>query len=138
MAETREGGCLCGNIRYSIAGDPMGFMICHCRDCQQSTGSDHAPVVLVARAQFSLLKGTPKAYAVTAESGNTLSREFCPDCGSPLFSEIKENDAIWIIKATSLDDCDDLKPGAAIWTDSAPAWSTMPEGIPAYGKMPTG
>lgn len=138
MAETREGGCLCGNIRYSVAGDPLGFLVCHCRDCQLTSGSDHAAVIMVARNQFSLLKGTPKAYSVTADSGNTLSREFCPDCGSPLFSEIKGNEGIWMIKALSLDDSSDLKPAMAIWTDSAPEWTVLPEDVNAFAKMPTG
>ena len=51
----REGGCLCGAVRYEIDGEPAknlngsaSVAICHCRACQRSAG---AP--LVAWAAFN-------------------------------------------------------------------------------------
>ncbi len=34
-----EGGCHCGAIRYRIEGPPPESGYCHCRDCQQTSGS---------------------------------------------------------------------------------------------------
>ena len=45
MALHLEGGCLCGDIRYKVAGELHPDdrpSLCHCRTCQQATG---APVV---------------------------------------------------------------------------------------------
>ena len=36
---TREGGCLCGAVRYRVKNDPMRGGVCHCRSCQRRTGS---------------------------------------------------------------------------------------------------
>ena len=43
-----EGGCLCGALRYRVAGDPRRTTICHCTDCQRRTGTAFA---LLASAQ---------------------------------------------------------------------------------------
>ncbi|MEI9901575.1 MAG: GFA family protein [Hyphomicrobium sp.] len=32
-------------------------------------------------------KGETRSYAVTADSGNTITRHFCPTCGSRLYIE---------------------------------------------------
>ena len=34
-----EGGCACGDIRYSLTNAPMIVHACHCRDCQKVTGA---------------------------------------------------------------------------------------------------
>ncbi len=33
-----EGGCLCGNIRYSGEADPLLTVICNCKNCQKTSG----------------------------------------------------------------------------------------------------
>ena len=46
------GGCACGAIRYTCAGAPRDMGNCHCRDCQQATGSAYLPCVLVNDCRF--------------------------------------------------------------------------------------
>ena len=33
-----EGGCLCGQLRYSTDADPIFTGACHCKNCQKLTG----------------------------------------------------------------------------------------------------
>ena len=40
-----EGGCLCGKVRYSADVDPTFVAVCHCKNCQKSTGSAFSVVV---------------------------------------------------------------------------------------------
>ncbi|MDP2125393.1 MAG: GFA family protein, partial [Parvibaculum sp.] len=55
-------------------------------------------------------------------SGNTVERQFCATCGSPIFSMLSANKAIAIIKAGTLDDTSDLQPASEVWCDSAQSW----------------
>ena len=36
--ETLDGGCLCGAIRYRLAGPTLFVSQCACKDCQKATG----------------------------------------------------------------------------------------------------
>ena len=36
---TRTGSCLCGQVRYSLDGEPFLTGVCHCADCRKESGS---------------------------------------------------------------------------------------------------
>ena len=42
MTKTITGGCLCGNIRYSVSQPIEKIIACHCTHCQKASGSDAA------------------------------------------------------------------------------------------------
>ena len=80
---------------------------CHCRDYQRASGSAFAAVLIVPASPFSLTKGTPIYYAVTADSGNTMSRGFCRECGSPVVithRRITPGPEVMVVYAASFDD----------------------------------
>jgi len=37
--QVRNGGCLCGAVRYVLRGDLQAVAICHCTHCQRQSGS---------------------------------------------------------------------------------------------------
>jgi hypothetical protein len=81
MSMSFSGGCLCGAVRYECFAAPMRSFKCHCRDCQRTSGSAFLPGMVVPADALKLIRGEPKYYAVTADSGHTVSRGFCPECG---------------------------------------------------------
>ena len=81
-----DGGCHCGNITYVAEIDPDRVRICHCADCQNSTGSAYRVNVPAARDAFELRGGKPRIYVKTAESGSRRAQGFCPECGTPIYS----------------------------------------------------
>ena len=81
-----HGACHCGYIRVEGEADPEKTTVCHCTDCQVSTGSAFRVNVPVPGATFRIT-GQPATYLkTTAESGNPRLQAFCPRCGSPIYS----------------------------------------------------
>ena len=76
-----DGQCHCGNISYEAEVDPATARICHCTDCQVLSGTAFRTVVSAKDENFTLLRGNPKTYIKTAESGAKREQAFCPDCG---------------------------------------------------------
>lgn len=135
MSVPFQGGCRCGAIRYEVTAEPLAVVDCHCRDCQYASGGSHATVVVVPREAFRLLQGTAKAHALTADSGNTIIRHFCPDCGTPLFGE-SSGSPRWALRAASLDDPSGLTVKAAIFVKSAQPWAHIPAELPKFETVP--
>ena len=135
MSVPFTGGCACGAIRYECSAEPLISLNCHCRDCQRISGSAHTSNLGVSKDAFKLTKGQPKFYEFTADSGNRISRGFCPECGSPLFSQSPARDFIGI-RASSLDDPSWHQPSMDIYTDSAQPWDYMNPELPKFPKMP--
>jgi len=131
-----EGGCRCGAVRYECTGEPMFAGHCHCRDCQYASGGAFSTVVLVPAAAFRVREGEPRRFDVVAESGSTVSRYFCPTCGTPLYSALGGRGPLVAVKAGSLDDPSWVRPAMEIWTDRAQPWAPHAEGLPRVPRNP--
>ena len=83
------------------------------------------------------ISGEPKVFHGKGESGRTVLRKFCGDCGSPILSEIPQDSFadMYFVKAGTLDDTSGLTPAAHLWTASAQDWFPFPEGAAKIGKQ---
>jgi len=86
MSEEMAGGCLCGGVRYAYTGEVGPAAYCHCADCRRCTGSAFNISVRLEACGFTITAGTPKGFTKAGDSGQELTRHFCPDCGSPIFT----------------------------------------------------
>jgi hypothetical protein len=126
MSETKihEGGCLCGAIRYRASGAPLRTSICHCSQCRRETGSALPAFVTWPRDRLEILKGKPAGIRLST----IATREFCRDCGSPLFwrGDTGPNITVYL---GSLDDAETMpKPSYQLWTERRVHWvPEMPE-----------
>ena len=135
MATPFTGGCMCGAVRYECAAEPAMTANCHCRDCQRATGGAYASVFLVPRNAVRIT-GEVKYYDVKGDSGNILSRGFCPTCGSRLFGKPAVVPDLMSIMLGSLDDPSSHKPAMDIYTASAQPWDYMNPELPKFPKLP--
>ncbi len=126
-----SGSCHCGYITYEGEADPEKASICHCTDCQTSTGSAFRTNIPVAAEHFRMSGGKPTDYVkTTAESGNPRVQAFCPRCGTPLYSTSPgDNPAAYIVRIGKLDQRDQLMPKSQNWFRSAQPWLTAIAGL---------
>lgn len=135
MAASFTGGCLCGAVRYECSADAMFMGNCHCRDCQKASGGAYGAEIGLPAAALKIT-GAVKYYDVKADSGNTLSRGFCPGCGARLFAKTSAMPDLAMIAAGSLDDPSQYEPTMDIFTASAPPWDHMNPALAKFPKMP--
>lgn len=134
---TVAGGCLCGNVRYTIDRETaLSAHHCHCRDCQQTTGSGGTTFVMVPDDGFAAVAGEPKFFAVTGTSGSKVTRGFCADCGCPLYSFVEVAPGMKFVKASSLEDSSWVQPVSSFWTSSCPPWGHVDETIDGSPQNP--
>lgn len=119
-----HGSCSCGSVTFEADADPDKVSICHCTDCQTSTGSAFRVNVRVPGATFKL-SGTPTIYIkTTADSGNPRAQAFCPRCGAPLYSTTPGDGVqpAYVVRVGVLRERGELEPKMQNWTRSARPW----------------
>ena len=130
------GSCLCGAIRYTIDADVKELRACHCTNCQKQSGAQGTVNALLPSAAFRLTQGTPKRFTAVADSGRTLHRYFCGDCGSGIYSQREANPEMVVVRAGTLDDAPDMKITGHIWTKSARNWAHIDAGSMQHPGQP--
>lgn len=113
------GGCLCGAIRYEVKSDPIRVAHCHCDDCRRATGSSFATNVFVKEDDLVILQGEPRRFQHIADSGSTMTKEFCGDCGSQLFGWGSRGQGVKGVKVGSIDDASFVRPTVEVFTSKA-------------------
>ncbi len=133
---TETGGCLCGQLRYEFDRSAVvSAHHCHCSDCQKSTGSGKATIVLVPDSAVQS-SGDIKTFTVEGSGGSHVTRCFCPHCGSPVLSFVEEMADLKFVKAGSLDDSSWVEIVSSFWQASARPWSPIAADVPAVPGNP--
>jgi hypothetical protein len=137
MSQDFTGGCLCGAVRYQSSISPQFVGHCHCVDCRKSSGTGHSTHLLVPEEAFTV-SGAVKFYDRPADSGNIVSRGFCPNCGSPVYSKNSAMQGVVFPRASSLDDPEIATPQMVVFASRAPSWDHVDPALPAFATMPEG
>lgn len=134
MKSVLTGGCLCGGVRYEYADEVGPANYCHCTDCRKCTGSAFNVGVRIDSRKFRIVKGNPRGFTKQGDSGNELTRHFCPECGSPLYTSSPRHSDFVYLKAGCLDDPALVRPTHQSWTSSMVPWATIGQGLTSYPK----
>ncbi|MBU6395395.1 MAG: GFA family protein [Sphingomonadales bacterium] len=77
------GSCLCGAVRFTVAGDLPPPDACHCSQCRKQTGHFLASTD-VLKTVLTIDQTEALAWFMSSEN---VRRGFCRTCGSTLFWE---------------------------------------------------
>ncbi|QQO12559.1 GFA family protein [Bradyrhizobium diazoefficiens] len=130
------GGCACRNVRYECMEEPIVQLMCHCRDCQRSTGTAFSAMMMVASDKFNYVHGLPTFYETIAESGRPIRRGFCGKCGSPISAHWPTRPQLLIVAVGSLDDPSLFGPTAETWLSRAWSWHPLHPRTAKFGEAP--
>ena len=86
------GSCLCGAVRFSVAGELKPPDACHCTQCRKQSGHYWASTD-VPRASVSIEGKDRLTWYAASEK---VRRGFCATCGSFLFWDPPHRDKIAI------------------------------------------
>ncbi len=125
-----DGNCHCGAIAYEADADPALAGICHCTDCQTLSGSPYRVTLPVPAEGFRLLRGAPKLYIKTADSGTKRAQAFCPDCGTPIYASALENPPTISLRWGAIRQRAQIAPRRQIWCASAAPFAMDLHGLP--------
>lgn len=78
-----KGSCHCGAVSYTVHGDIVSVVNCHCGLCRSLSGTAFASYVVVREPELSL-RGRDSLASYTATDKST--KHFCKVCGTPIFN----------------------------------------------------
>jgi len=137
MSKVHEGGCLCGEVRYSTTGNPVWTTICHCTFCQKLTGSAFLVEPIFKRGAVMLSGAATRTYDHSSDgSGKRVNVNFCGRCGTTLYLSFERFPGFLGVCAGTFDDPNWFERGPDtcrhIFTRSAQRGVVLPAGVPTF------
>jgi len=120
-----SGGCLCGAVRYEVAGPLRDVVECHCEMCRRT----HGHIGAYTAASKESLRITESRGLKWYASSSFARRGFCSECGGSLFWERTSGELISIAAGT-LDGPTGLRTTLQIFVASAGDYYPLRSDIP--------
>jgi len=130
----REGGCLCGRVRFTASGDPVVRAWCHCPSCRHAAG---APVVAWAMYPMDRVRFSAESLS-RYESSPGAVRGFCANCGTTLSFEGELIDGLIDLTIASFDDPAQMAPDVHIWGRHRLPWMPVEGAAVIFDGLPEG
>lgn len=118
---SRQGGCLCGAVRFRVAGDPSFSVICHCRSCRKASGAPSVAWLTFPLRHFALLRGALRDFA----SSPGVTRASCPICGTQITYKTEESPDSIDVATACLDEETAFPPTCETWLAHRLFWQPL-------------
>ena len=129
-----HGQCHCGALSYEADVEPGTVAICHCSDCQTFAGAPYRAMIRPDPASFEM-RGKPKQYLKTADSGRQRAQGFCGDCGSHLYAADPDGQNLSLRIGAIAERHELGDPVRQVWCDSALGWAFDLKDVPTAARQ---
>ena len=119
------GGCFCGAVRYSLSGAPVLVYVCHCHDCQPTSGSAYTLNIIVPAAALTFT-GPVETFTRTSKRGRETQHMACARCRVGFTGCDITRPDFMVLRAGTLDDASWAIPIAQTFVKSANPWAVIP------------
>ena len=127
--DEKTGGCLCGSVRFRIAGALRDVVFCHCGQCRRQTGHFYAATNVDDRA----IRVSGEEHVTWYAASEDAKRGFCSHCGSALFWKHRADSHVSVL-AGAFDQPSGLKPGYHIFVADKGDHYEIGDGLPQHAK----
>lgn len=129
------GGCQCGAVRYTLAGELPAAYACHCGECKKQSASAFSMSVAIETANLRWT-GAPAMFETVAFSGARKLCYFCAACGTRLWHRGSEDSGAASLKVGTLDDPAGIEPMGHLWVSKKQPGITIASDVPAFATQP--
>jgi hypothetical protein len=122
---TRQASCSCGQLRAICEGEPVRVSMCHCLACQKRTGSIFGVQARFPRDNVAT-HGRATTFRRKADSGNTVTFHFCPDCGATVYWQIDAQPDLTAVAVGAFADPNFPSPRFSVFESCRHGWAMSP------------
>lgn len=128
----REGGCLCGRVRFTATGEPVAKAFCHCPSCRRAAGAPVVAWAMYPREQVQFSVQELERY----ESSPGSIRGFCGRCGTTLSFEGELIPGLIDLTIAAFDDPAALAPDVHVWGRHRLPWIPLEADATVFDELP--
>ena len=121
MNDLIKGGCLCGDVEYSIENDFLFLLFCHCEQCRRISGSAHASNLFSTTQSLSWTMGADRVRSFH-HPNRDFTKAFCSVCGSGL-PYVSKSGGMVIVPAGSLNSEPRFGKAAKVFLSERANWT---------------
>jgi len=123
-----QGGCLCGKVRFQVAGRLFNVDHCHCSMCRRQHGAAFATYAEFNAGDFKWTSG--KGFVKIFEPSSDVGWCFCGECGSTLAGTDKGK--IRTITLGTVEGDPGIRPESHIFVGSKAEWHDICDNLPQF------
>ena len=133
-----QGRCFCGEIRFTLAGEPAAMAYCHCGDCRNWSAGPVSAFTLWPPEALTITAGAEEIGGYEGNPGSddqaVVSRRcWCRRCGGHLFTEHPEMGLVDIPAAV----IENFNFSPAFHVHYRESVQPIHDGLPKFRELPT-
>ena len=132
-ADTVEGGCLCGAVRYRVTLPSKWCAHCHCSQCRRYHGAGYVTFAGFENNAFALIQDDALRWHASSPEAR---RGFCANCGSSLLFRSSRWPGEMHVTLGSLDGPIDRAPQVHAFHATHVDWMALDPELPAVDPDP--